>query len=98
MVKPVNTSYLKVRQKSNGDLKVYVIYFAAVIVSSSVSLKVLFHNCIFRVQIQMISGSSEANPNASSNSPALASVSRKRVSFCQRVLLSEMALVHIHSL
>ena len=57
-------SYFKVRQKSNGDLKAYVIYFAAVIVSSSVSFKVLFRNCIFRVQIQMISGSSEANPSS----------------------------------
>ena len=88
-------SYFKVRQKSNGDLKAYVIYFAAVIVSSSVSFKVLFRNCIFRVQIQMISGSSEANPKCTQQL-SLASVSR--ASFCQRVLLSEMALVHIHSL
>ena len=95
MVKPVNMSYFKVRQKSNGDLKAYVIYFAAVIVSSSVSFKVLFRNCIFRVQIQMISGSSEANPKCTQQL-SLASVSR--ASFCQRVLLSEMALVHIHSL
>ena len=97
MVKPVNMSYFKVRQKSNGDLKAYVIYFAAVIVSSSVSFKVLFRNCIFRVQIQMISGSSEASPKCTQQL-SLASVSRKRASFCQRVLLSEMALVHIHSL
>ena len=55
-------SYSKVRLKTNGDLKAYVIYFAAVIVSSSVTLKVSFRNCIFRVQIQMISSSSEANP------------------------------------
>ena len=70
-------SYSKVRLKTNGDLKAYVIYFAAVIVSPSVTLKVLFRNCIFRFQIQMISSLSEANPNASSNSPALASMSRK---------------------
>ena len=76
MVKPVNMSYSKVRLKTNGDLKAYVIYFAAVIVSPSVTLKVLFRNCIFRFQIQ-ISSLSEANPNASSNSPALASMSRK---------------------
>ena len=77
MVKPVNMSNSKVRLKTNGDLKAYVIYFAAVIVSPSVTLKVLFRNCIFRFQIQMISSLSEANPNASSNSPALASMSRK---------------------
>ena len=36
MLKPVYTSYSQVRLKSNGNLKVYVIYFATVIVSSSV--------------------------------------------------------------
>ena len=62
MLKPVYTSYSQVRLKSNGNLKVYVIYFATVIASSSVSLKVLFRNCIFWVQIKMISSSCEANP------------------------------------
>ena len=44
MVKPVNMSYSKVRLKRNGDLKVCVIYFAAVIVSSSISLNLSFRN------------------------------------------------------
>ena len=46
-------SYSQVRPKNNGNLKVYVICFAAIIVFSSVSLKVLFRACIFRVLIQM---------------------------------------------
>ena len=72
-------SYSQVRLKSNGNLKVYVIYFATVIASSSVSLKVLFRNCIFWVQIKMTRVRVKLIPNAPSNSPALASMSRKHL-------------------